>query len=134
MKLHPDELFRKVVINALVTLMGLTVVFSTIDLAWLLVKDLMTPPTFLLDTEELLDLFGLFMLVLIGLELLETIRIYSVEHVIHVESVMMVAIIAISRKAIILDVKELPFQTLLGISALMTALALGYYLFKRAGR
>ena len=126
------EVLKKGVVNALMILMTITVVISTGDLAWLLLKDLISPPTLLLDVTELLDLFGLFMLVLIGLELLETIRIYSAEHVVHVESVMMVAIIAVARKAIILDVKELPFQTLVGIAVLLTSLAGGFYLFKRA--
>lgn len=126
------EAAKSVVVNALMILMTITVVISTGDLGWLLLKDLISPPTLLLDVAELLDLFGLFMLVLIGLELLETIRIYSVEHVVHVESVLMVAIIAVARKAIILDVKELPFQTLIGISVLLISLAAGFYLFKRA--
>lgn len=126
------EAAKSVVVNALMILMTITVVISTGDLGWLLLKDLISPPTLLLDVAELLDLFGLFMLVLIGLELLETIRIYSAEHVVHVESVMMVAIIAVARKAIILDVKELPFQTLIGISVLLSALAGAFYLFKRA--
>lgn len=126
------EAAKSVVVNALMILMTITVVISTGDLGWLLLKDLISPPTLLLDVAELLDLFGLFMLVLIGLELLETIKIYSVEHVVHVESVLMVAIIAVARKAIILDVKELPFQTLIGISVLLISLAAGFYLFKRA--
>lgn len=130
--LRPTSLFRKYIIHALSVLMALIVGFSTLDLAWILIQDLITPPTFFLEPSEILDLFGLFMLVLIGLELLETIQIYSAEHVIHVESVMMVAIIAIARKVIILDIKELPFQTLLGISSVLVALGAGYFLFKRA--
>jgi uncharacterized membrane protein (DUF373 family) len=40
--------------------------------------------------------------------------------------------IAIARKVIILDVKELPSATLLGIAAIIITLSSGYYLFKRA--
>ena len=40
--------------------------------------------------------------------------------------------IAIARKVIILDVKELPSATLLGIAAIIITLSGGYYLFKHA--
>ena len=39
--------------------------------------------------------------------------------------------IAIARKVIILDVKELPSLTLLGIAAIIITLAVAYWLVKR---
>lgn len=129
---EPIEWFKQIVITALMVLMGLTVVLSTIDLAVLIVKDALKPPFFLLAQSDLLEIFGLFMLVLIGLELLETMRAYKIEHVIHAEIVFMVALIAIVRKIIILDVKDFEMHTLLGISALVIALTSGFYLFKRS--
>jgi len=41
-------------------------VLTTIELAWILVKDVLTPPVFLLEIEEILELFGLFLLVLLA--------------------------------------------------------------------
>jgi uncharacterized membrane protein (DUF373 family) len=79
----------------------------------------------------LLDIFGYFLLILIGVELLETIKAYLSEHVVHVEIVLEVALVAIARKVIILDVKELPSLTLIGIAAVIVALAAAYYLEKR---
>jgi uncharacterized membrane protein (DUF373 family) len=81
----------------------------------------------------LLDLFGVFLLVLIGIELLDTIKVYFKENVVHVEVVVLVAIIAIARKIVILKAEELPGETLLGIAAMLVALALTYYLIRRAG-
>lgn len=127
-------MFKRFVVLSLMALMSIIVAFSIVDLAWLLVVDLMTPPTFLLETDELLDIFGLFLLILIGLELLDTVITYLSEHVIHVEIVFMVAMIAVARKVIILDVKELPFTTTLSIAAIVLALAAAYYFFKRANR
>jgi uncharacterized membrane protein (DUF373 family) len=81
---------------------------STIELAWIIIKDIITPPVFLLEIDELLEIFGLFMLVLIGIELLDTIaKTYMSESTDHAQIVMAVAIIAIDRKVIILDVKDL---------------------------
>jgi uncharacterized membrane protein (DUF373 family) len=124
--------FERIIISALILLMAATVFFSAVDLAWLLIKELIAPPCFRMDVNRLLDTFGLFLLVLIGLELLDTFEAYLEEHVIHVEVVFMVAMIAIARKVIILDVKELPSATLLGIAAIVITLSGGYYLFKRA--
>ena len=124
--------FERAIIAGLIFLMAVTVLFSALDLGWLVVQELLAPPSFLMDVNDLLDTFGLFLLVLIGLELLETFKAYLAEHVIHVEVVFMVAMIAIARKVIILDVKELPSATLLGIASILITLSGGYYLFRRA--
>ena len=42
--------------------------------------------------------------------------------------------IAVARKIIVLEPKELPEGTLLGIAALVVALALGYYVMRRSRR
>ena len=123
--------FERVILIALVLMMGIVVFLSTVELGWILIQDIVTPPVALLDINELLDVFGFFLLVLIGIELLETIKTYFVEHVIHAEVVIEVAMIAIARKVIILDVKELPSLTLLGIAAIIITLAVAYWVVKR---
>ena len=123
--------FQKTIILVLVVLMALVLFLGTIELAWILYKDIMTPPMFLLDIEELLEIFGLFMLVLIGIELLDTIaKTYMDESTDHAQIVIAVAIIAIARKVIILDVKELSGLALVGIAAIILALSIGYYLIR----
>lgn len=124
--------FQKTIILVLVVLMALVLFLGTIELAWILYKDIMTPPMFLLDIEELLEIFGLFMLVLIGIELLDTIaKTYMDESTDHAQIVIAVAIIAIARKVIILDVKELSGLALVGIAAIILALSIGYYLIRQ---
>ncbi|MFN3479453.1 MAG: phosphate-starvation-inducible PsiE family protein [Thermodesulfovibrionales bacterium] len=123
--------FKRAIIISLTVMMASVLLLSTIELGWLIIKDISTPPVFLLDINELLDIFGLFMLVIIGIELLETImKTYLTEGVDHVQVVMAVAIIAIARKVIILDVKDLPSLTLIGIGIIIFALSAGYYLIK----
>ncbi|HNT98133.1 MAG TPA: phosphate-starvation-inducible PsiE family protein, partial [Elusimicrobiales bacterium] len=99
--------FEKAVVMTLAALLAATILFSTLELAVTLFKDLASPPLLMLEMHELLDIFGLFLLVLLGIELLETMKAYLRENVVHVEVVMIVAIIAIARKVIILDIKEL---------------------------
>ncbi len=122
--------FEQTIIVALMVMMVLIVLLATIELGYIIVKDIMTPPIAILDIHELLDIFGFFLLVLIGVELLETIKAYVVEHVVHVEVVVEVAIIAIVRKVIILDVKDYHPLQLLGIAAIIVALSGAHYLIK----
>jgi uncharacterized membrane protein (DUF373 family) len=122
--------FQKIIVVSLIAMMVLTVFLATIELAWMLILDITTEPMFLLEVQELLDLFGLFLLVLIGIELIETLRTYLTDHEIHAEVVFTVALIAIGRKVIILDVKELPSLTLVGIAAVILAMSFGYFLLK----
>jgi len=123
--------FEKIIITSLIVMMTIVVFLSTVELGWIIIKDIMTPPVFLLEIAELLEIFGLFLLVLIGIELLEMIKIYLEKNVIHVEVVFTVAMIAVGRKVVTLDVKELPSLTLIGIAAIILALSLGYYFIKQ---
>jgi uncharacterized membrane protein (DUF373 family) len=123
--------FEKAVTSTLIVMMALVVLLATIELGWVIVRDIITPPVIILEIDELLDIFGLFLLVLIGVELLETIKAYIKENVVHVEVVMTVAMIAIARKVITLDVKELPSMTLFGIAAIILALAAANYCYRR---
>jgi uncharacterized membrane protein (DUF373 family) len=124
--------FERGIILVLVALMALVLLLSTLELAWIIVQDIISPPVLLLDINELLDIFGLFMLVLIGIELLDTIaKTYMAESADHAQIVMAVAIIAIARKVIILDVKELSGLALLGIAAIILALSIGYFLIRK---
>jgi uncharacterized membrane protein (DUF373 family) len=118
------------VLCALMAMMGLVVVLATVELGWIIVKDVLTPPVILLEIEELLEIFGFFLLVLIGIELLETLRAYVVEQVIHAEIVLVVAMIAIGRKVVTLDVKLLEPLMLVGIAAVMLSLAGAYYIVR----
>lgn len=114
-------------------MMALVLLLATIELGWVIYKDIVSPPIFLLDINELLEIFGLFMLVIIGIELFETImKTYLTEGYDHAQVVLSVAIIAIARKVIILDVKEVDSLTLFGIGIIILALSIGYYLIKKS--
>ena len=124
---------EKVMIQALMIMMAIVLGLATLDLGWLIIKDVLTPPYVLLSVDELLEIFGLFMLVLIGIELLETImKTYLTQDQPHYEVVLSVAIIAIARKVIILDVKEIDSLSLIGIASIVLALTAGYFLMKRS--
>jgi uncharacterized membrane protein (DUF373 family) len=126
------KIFEKVIVLTLLALMMVAVLVSTVELAVILFQELMRPPIFLLNIEEMLEVFGFFLMVLIGVELLESIKAYLEEDRVHAEVVFLVAIVAMSRKVIIVDYKEIAPEMLYGIAAVIIALASGYFLVRRA--
>jgi uncharacterized membrane protein (DUF373 family) len=128
---YPDT-FQKIIIAVLTALMALVVMIATLELVYIMVLDILSPPFILLDANELLDIFGYFLLILIGIELLETFRIYLKEGAINAQVVLLVAIIALARKVIILGSNEMQSLTLVGIGFIILALATGYYLVKKS--
>jgi uncharacterized membrane protein (DUF373 family) len=123
--------FEKVVVVSLMGMMAIVVLISTLELGWIIIQDIISPPLIFLELDELLGIFGFFLLILIGIELLETIKIYVRESLIRVEVVLLVAIIAVARKVITLDLKDMTDFKLVGIAALIVSLTGGLYLLKR---
>lgn len=123
--------FERFITYALLVLMGAVVLLATVELAWLLAKDVLTSPLFLLEIEELQELFGQFLLVLIGIELMYTLRLYIDDRSIHLEAVLAVALIAVARKIIVVEPKDLPPGALFAVAALVVGLAIGHYLVQR---
>ena len=122
--------FETGIVYALIVMMMTVVLLATIELGWIILKDIITAPIILLEIDELLEIFGFFLLVLIGVELLETIKAYLVEKVVHVEIVLEVALIAISRKVIILDLEKYSSLTLLGIAGLILSVGVAFHVVK----
>ncbi len=122
--------FEQFVVRALLVMMAIVVFLATLELGYLLIKDIVKPPVLILEIDELLEIFGMFMLVLIGLELFESIQVYHRDRTIRVEVVVMVALIAVSRKVIILDYKSLSTFTLLHVGVGIICLGMTYVLLR----
>lgn len=103
----------------------LAVLVSMVELAVILFPELMKPPVFLLNIEEMLEVFGFFLMVLIGLKLLESIKANLGEDRVHVDVVFLAAIAAMARKVIIADFKDIVPEMLYGVAAVIIALASG---------
>nr|WP_301340513.1 phosphate-starvation-inducible PsiE family protein [Corallococcus exercitus] len=124
--------FERAVVVSIIVMMMVVLALSTLELGWIIVKDIITPPILLLEVDELLEIFGFVLLILIGVELLETIKAYLRDNVVHVEIVLEVALIAIARKVIVLDLSKYDGVSVLAIAGLIVALAGA--LFLRAAR
>lgn len=126
---------EKSIIMVLIGLMAILLILATVELIYTVYKAVAETgeDTLVINLDNLMNVFGVFLLVVIGIELLDTIRVYFREHVIHVEVVMLVAVIAIARKIIVMDFEYYSGLEILGIAAIMLALAGGYFLIKKAG-
>lgn len=119
--------FERFIVAALILMLAVVILLSVGELAWILIKDVLSPPVLILDIEELLELFGFFLLVLIGLELLETIKNYYTEGKIELTVIFTVALIALARKIIILEPDKYEPLTLVGLGIMILALVCGYW-------
>ena len=128
-----DTLERGVV-WALVGMMALVTALATLELGYVLLREIFTPPVGLLDLGEILDLFGTFLVVLIALELLHSMKLYITERRLDVEMVMMVALIAIARKVIVFDFQKTDPPLMYAIAAVILSLSAGLWLLRHSGR
>ncbi len=118
----------------LIAMLSVVVVLSTLELGVTIVKDVLAPPILFPGIDRLLVMFGKVLLVLIGIELLETMRAFATEGVVRVEIVLTVAMIAMARKIIILEPEHTSALSMMGIAALVGALAVAYLVFVRGRR
>jgi len=124
--------YERVIILTLIAMLMVIIAIATFELGEMLVRDLASRDRVLLDVEEMFELFGLFLLVLIGIELLTTLKTFITDGVVHVEVVLEVALIAIAQKIVILETSRTGPLSMLGLAALILALALGFWLVRMA--
>lgn len=124
---------QKLTVVALAGMLVVVVFLSTVHLGVLIGEEVAKPPRWLIPVQGLLEIFGYFLLVLIGVELLETLKAYLRKDIIHVRVVLEVALIAMARKVIIEEPNTVSSLTLLGIAALIVALAIAFF-FERQAR
>ncbi len=124
------------VVAAMQVLMIVVVLVATFMLYQLLLKNLFSQVARIESVDGLLPTlqqsFAGVLTVVLGLELLETLNTYFTEHHVRLEVILVVAIIAIGRHVIQIDFEHTPGTILLGISAVILALTLGYFLVKKA--
>jgi uncharacterized membrane protein (DUF373 family) len=128
------ELVKKLeraVTLAVIVMLCIVVVLSTIELGFFLAKDIFAPPIFFPGIDQLLDIFGRVLLVLIGIELTESMRAFAAEGAVRAEVVLRVAMIAVARKIIILEPGQVSGFLLLAVAALLVGLSVAYRVFVR---
>jgi uncharacterized membrane protein (DUF373 family) len=72
------------------------------------------------------------LIIVLGLEILETLKAYFRDHYVRLEVIIVVAIISVSRHLVQVDFEHASPTSLLGLSAVIVALTVGYFLIKKA--
>lgn len=122
--------FERALIGVLIVMLALVVLLSVLELGRVLIRDISTPPLFVLDIGQLLEVFSQFLLVLIGFELLETVKKYYTDGCVDVHVILSVALIALARKIITLEPKDYDALSLVGMAAIILSLVAGYWVVK----
>ena len=130
--------FERGVLSALQLLLMVLILLAVLDLVWLLWRGATTTLVAIDSVEELRKAlqrgFAGILLVLIGLELLETLRAYLHDHNVRLEAVLVVAVIALGRHIIQIDLEHMNGLSMIGVAALVLALAIGYFLVRWMAR
>lgn len=133
-KEHEDPLIRSLhavirsSIRVLAVLMALVILWAVFDVVYVLYQRLMDEPVFLLDYNDLFDVFGAIMLVLIAIEIFINIRLYLGSNVLPIQLVVATALMAIARKVIVMDLSETGPLYIFGIASVVLALGTTYWL------
>jgi uncharacterized membrane protein (DUF373 family) len=134
---HSDQLLKvlhrtiRFAIKILAVLMVLVIFWSVADVVYVIYSKVIVPPYFLLDAEDILETFGAFMLVLIAVEIFINIRLYLGSNIIPVELVIATALMAVARKVIVLDLKLVSSEHIIGLALVTIALGISYWLVKQ---
>lgn len=135
---HTDPLIRslhkviRVAVRFLAFLMVLVILWSIADVVYVLYQKMKTPPYFLLDVGDILETFAAFMAVLIAIEIFTNIRLYLGTNIVPVQLVIATALMAVARKVIVLDLKEVTAEQVVGLALVTIALGISYWLVQRA--
>ena len=130
------QYFEQFIVMVLLALLMIVILYATVGFVVLIVMEMsekLRIREIHITLPLLHEVFAGFLMLLIGLELMKTIVMYLDERVIHVEVVFSVAMIAIARHAIDVDFNNVPPLEMIGIGAIIIALAVGYFYFKKAG-
>lgn len=118
-------------IAILAILMTLVIVWGVLDVGYILIMKLLSPPFLLLSVGDIFQLFGTFMIVLIAVEIFINIRLYLGTNVIPIQLVVATALMAIARKVIVLDIEKVAYTDVLAIAAVVLALGVTHWLIVR---
>jgi uncharacterized membrane protein (DUF373 family) len=130
------EKFEGIVVAVLAFLLVVIVLVILVVVAYLFLSkmgEFVTSVESIAEVQQTaLRAFSGVLLVLLGLELLDTVKVYFREHNVRVEVILLVALIAMGRHVLEIDLHHINPLTLFGFSSLVLALAISYFLVKRA--
>ena len=123
--------FEKGVVAVLTILVAVSVVL-TLAQAALALWHTVASGEHLLDHEAFIRVFGTFMTVLIALEFNHTVLpdITGKTPVVKARAVLLVALLALARKVVLIDFKEIPWTSLVGLAVVLIGVTAAYWVIQ----
>ena len=137
---HHDPLIRQLhrvirfCVKLLAILMVVVIFMGVVDVCYVLYTQLVEPPVFLLDVNDIFTAFGAFMVVLIAIEIFINIRLYLGSNTLPIKLVIGTALMAIARKVIVLDLDAITANYVYAIAAAVLALGVAYWLVGKSSK
>ncbi len=128
------EDFKKVVIYSIIVMIAFTIFLTLIGLVVSFYNVVFVEPYLIQDKQDFLTFIGNFLVVVIAVELLDTLVLYVRKHKLFPELILLVVLTAVAREVLITDITHVDPFLLVGIGAILIAVAGAYYLIKRAAR
>jgi len=124
--------FERLVVAALTIMVAISVVL-TLAQSGVALYHVVVSDTHMIDHDAFIKVFGTFMTVLIALEFNHTVLpdITSKSPLVKVRSVLLVALLALSRKVVLVDFKEVPYTSMIGLAVLIVAVAATYWVIQK---
>lgn len=120
-------------VRSMAVLMTMVILWGVVDVVFVLYRQLKAPPYFMLNINDMLEIFGAFLAVLIAIEIYINITIYLREKMIHVKIVLATALMAIARKVIVFDFDNLDPMYVFASAMVVFALSIAYWLVTKLG-
>lgn len=121
----------KLAIRVLAILMTLLIISGVVDVVYVYYQNLIEPPMFLLEIDDIFKTFASFLVVLIAIEIFQNIVVYLRTDVIPMQLVLATALMAVARKIIVVDLKELSPLYIFALGFVVLALGVTYYLVNK---
>ena len=120
-------------VKLLAILMVAVIIWGVVDVVYVIYQRLMETPRYLLDVNDIFQIFGAFMVVLIAIEIFINIRLYLGTNEIPVKLVIATALMAIARKVIVMDLENISAEYIFAIAAVVLSLGITFWLISKEG-
>lgn len=118
-----------------ILIVALSTFFGSAHLVMLFVEQLLNeqPARFVLNIDEMFTLFNSGLTIVVGYELIKALVTIIKSHDIPATAIIKIALIALLNKVITTDYAHVDIVKILAMSALMLALGVSYFLFRKGG-
>lgn len=123
---------ERITLKTLALILLLSIVLGTVQLGHVIIAEILEAPYYLVESKVLFRSFSLFLVILIGMELLRLVKHSIASRDIDLRLVLEVAVIALCNKIITIDIQNVIWGIMLGIAALLVAVAAAYFVVMRS--